>query len=293
MSSRFCSSTCRKADLRARRHREARPCSVLDCGRPVEVLARALCAGHYQRLITYGDPCAVPQRDKRDRPTIPVECTVCSTPFAASTARAMYCSQRCKDRGKAIKRGVVCAGGCGKILHGGRGSRPAGERICLACRRSRKDPEPDVLRPVTCGFCGGPFVSKRRNAGRWTRCCSKSCARKLERGSTWMGPGRDPVKRRAGFERSERARRARKAAVQSERYTLAEIAARDGFRCGLCRRKVDMARKHPDPRSPSVDHIVPLALGGDDLKINVALACLRCNLSKQHRVTYAQPLLFG
>jgi 5-methylcytosine-specific restriction endonuclease McrA len=68
--------------------------------------------------------------------------------------------------------------------------------------------------------------------------------------------------------------------VPSEPYTLAEIAERDGHRCQLCRRKVDMRLKTPHPLSPSIDHIVPLADGGDDTRANVQLAHRRCNTSK-------------
>lgn len=68
--------------------------------------------------------------------------------------------------------------------------------------------------------------------------------------------------------------------VASEAYTLTEIARRDGYRCKLCRRKVDMQLKAPHPKSPTVDHIVPLAQGGDDTRVNVQLAHWGCNSRK-------------
>lgn len=59
------------------------------------------------------------------------------------------------------------------------------------------------------------------------------------------------------------------------------IAARDNYRCGLCGGRVDMALKHPAPLYGSIDHIVPLAVGGTNDLTNLQLAHLRCNLSKR------------
>lgn len=81
--------------------------------------------------------------------------------------------------------------------------------------------------------------------------------------------------------------------MPSEPYTTAEIAARDGYRCGLCHRKVNMTLRRPSMRSASIDHIVPLSRGGDDTKVNVQLAHLDCNIKKSNAVEYAQPLLIG
>lgn len=53
--------------------------------------------------------------------------------------------------------------------------------------------------------------------------------------------------------------------------------------CGICRGKIDRTRKFPDPLSKSVDHIVPVSLGGSDELENLQWACLRCNLSKGNR----------
>jgi 5-methylcytosine-specific restriction endonuclease McrA len=60
--------------------------------------------------------------------------------------------------------------------------------------------------------------------------------------------------------------------------------------CALCGKPVDFSLKWPDPMSATVDHIVPLAKGGevDDIN-NMQLAHLCCNrvkgdsLPKMHR----------
>lgn len=48
-----------------------------------------------------------------------------------------------------------CAGGCGRLLWGGSGSLPAGERTCRACRKAGSTPAV-VTQP--CGTCGTPVT---------------------------------------------------------------------------------------------------------------------------------------
>lgn len=77
--------------------------------------------------------------------------------------------------------------------------------------------------------------------------------------------------------RARRVRRARERGAMSEPYTLAEIATRDKFKCGICRLRVLMSKAVPHPKAPTIDHILPLSRGGDDLKANVRLAHFICN----------------
>lgn len=58
--------------------------------------------------------------------------------------------------------------------------------------------------------------------------------------------------------------------------------------CALCGRPVDMSLRYPDPMSKTVDHIIPIALGGhpSDLS-NLQLAHLSCNLAKSDRLEAA------
>ncbi len=87
-------------------------------------------------------------------------------------------------------------------------------------------------------------------------------------------------------------RRARLAGVPAERFTLAEVAERDGWCCGVCGRKVDPKAK--GRLGKSLDHIVPLALGGPHTMANAQLAHVGCNSAKGDRATIpAQMRLFG
>lgn len=74
---------------------------------------------------------------------------------------------------------------------------------------------------------------------------------------------------------------------------LAEIAERDAWRCHLCGDLVDSQLSWPDPMSPSLDHVVPLSLGGSHTPENVRLAHVRCNSAKGNRGGEEQVLLSG
>jgi hypothetical protein len=82
-----------------------------------------------------------------------------------------------------------------------------------------------------------------------------------------------------------RRRRALLRDARSERYTAVEIADRDGWRCQICGKRIGRTRRFPHPRSLSIDHIVPLVAGGDDVRSNVQAAHYSCNAGKRDRGT--------
>jgi 5-methylcytosine-specific restriction endonuclease McrA len=85
----------------------------------------------------------------------------------------------------------------------------------------------------------------------------------------------------------------KKGASTGRPVRLAEIAERDGWRCSLCKKAVNPAVKWPDPKSPSLDHVVPLSKGGAHDPSNVALAHLGCNTAKNNRGGGEQLMLIG
>lgn len=80
-----------------------------------------------------------------------------------------------------------------------------------------------------------------------------------------------------GKRRQKRRRRALVASVASEPYSTSAVFRRDGWRCHICGRLTARERQVPDPRAPTIDHIIPLADGGDDTMRNVATAHFSCN----------------
>ena len=73
--------------------------------------------------------------------------------------------------------------------------------------------------------------------------------------------------------------RALKMGVGHRPYNVADIIARDRSICGLCGKRVTKADQ-------SIDHILPLSLGGADALHNVQLAHRRCNLSKKNSARF-------
>jgi len=55
--------------------------------------------------------------------------------------------------------------------------------------------------------------------------------------------------------------------------------------CGICGKPVDVSIKAPDPLSPTVDHIVPIAKGGHPSAMeNLQLAHAACNRQKSDKL---------
>jgi 5-methylcytosine-specific restriction endonuclease McrA len=71
---------------------------------------------------------------------------------------------------------------------------------------------------------------------------------------------------------------------RSYRLAVRILAHYQGTKCGICGEPIDMELRFPDGRSASLDHIVPLSLGGTDAVENLQLAHFGCNASKHGRM---------
>lgn len=166
-------------------------------------------------------------------------------------------------------------------------------QLCCSadCRRARistrsKERRRARLVERACGECGDIFLPLDGN----TRYCSTSCRKRhgnnLGRalGKPWIVKtytGWTPA-RQAAYQR----RRAliKGATAPGELIVPADIYERDGWVCGLCGDDVDRDLNYPDPMSASLDHVVPVSLGGPHAMSNVQCSHLFCNLSKNNRV---------
>ncbi|WP_363319959.1 HNH endonuclease [Nocardiopsis exhalans] len=122
----------------------------------------------------------------------------------------------------------------------------------------------------SCRRCGAAFLAPAATKENLPAFCSTACQRKL----------------------GKLRRRVRSREVQSEPYKLTEIAERDRGLCQLCGEGVAMNLAVPHPKAPTVDHIIPLSQGGDDLRANVQLAHFLCNSRKGAKGSQ-QLALFG
>jgi 5-methylcytosine-specific restriction endonuclease McrA len=121
-------------------------------------------------------------------------------------------------------------------------------------------------------ICGVTFT---RSAKHTSMCCSSECTVEAKR---------------ERYRRKNRARRTKKAPGA---YTRTQVAERDGRRCHLCGGRVDMALSGMDPAGPTIDHLLPLSVGGLDELANVALAHRACNIRKGNRGDFQQLRLVG
>jgi len=133
-------------------------------------------------------------------------------------------------------------------------------------------PLPKAMRPHKartwvmgwCQRCDTTFVIRDQLTNRY---CSVRCAKSDGR------ERRDAVKRNAFVENVYRAR----------------IYERDQWRCQLCCKKVNRKAVVPHPKAPTLDHILPISLGGTHEPANVQLACFMCNAIKSHGLYLGQP----
>lgn len=304
-----------------RRPRQARPAKRRQCPRCGGPLAKYrnlcdTCRDERQREVNRS---CEKKRRKENNP--------------AKTARCVGCGKLCWHYRTAEEPGHLCLDCrrkrsmanciyCGKEFkkHPGRRTEPA-QKYCSAtcqyadCQRVRR--ERYGTPKLTCAYCGGEFYrigGKKATTG--VRYCSQACHRRAKLDAKWLKwdgriteldwhqcecgrwlcrPGVEACKPCESDARKARARAKVKLRHQKETNGLVPelVFERDGWRCGLCHKKVDHRLRYPHPKSASVDHIVPLSQGGTHTYANVHCAHLRCNLIKHNRGGGEQLALLG
>lgn len=137
-------------------------------------------------------------------------------------------------------------------------------RFCSRACDARSRRRPEVIRVWTAGAC--PRCGENFVALAWTgsRYCSSVCGKRAERETRQI--------RRRGAQTSERVYRRK-------------VFERDNWTCRLCLKPVDRDATVPESLAPTVDHILPLALGGLHVYANVQCAHFLCNSRKSQHVT--------
>jgi hypothetical protein len=78
------------------------------------------------------------------------------------------------------------------------------------------------------------------------------------------------------------------------RFVIVEkLAARDGWRCHLCGERIVANTCSPNPRCPTIDHVVPKSKGGSDRLENLKLAHKECNQRRGNADLEAHPPMPG
>lgn len=179
-----------------------------------------------------------------------------------------YCSDVCRLRRnyevKAAK-GYVSPSAWPKRLRGATPCKNCGKpttrpKFCsVQCSWPRSGWRPESL---ICSECGISFISRHPGMRFCSTLCSK---RKNNRKSSAM-------------------RRARILSLVREWFDPLEVLERDRWRCHLCGVSTPKRlRGSTDGRAPELDHIIPLAAGGEHSPRNTACSCRTCNLKKSDR----------
>lgn len=217
-------------------------------------------------------------------------CPVCEAVIAPSTGpgrRPIYCSSTCSNRASYLRRREA-------ILLAKR-EASASRRVSKECRRCGAPFVPGTtVKQVYCSRAcnvadhrdSDSAVCSSADCGRPVRakglCNSHYKAAHPNRKSWKKGK---PETRRANLRRKTQQRRARmKGQPEAELIDRDAVGDRDEWRCGLCSTSVNRLLEYPDPESPSLDHVVPLSLGGAHVLSNVQISHLRCNVAKGNRV---------
>lgn len=213
---------------------------------------------------------------------------VCGQALRASTLRAFTC-ERCGKAGAetAVGRGRrFCGDECrswkptdfASCAHCGTefersGLRQSCSSKCALALKHAYDRAYNATRTCAewdrsnriCAHCGVAFSPTFVGQMYHDQACTRRARRKRERATGIRG---------GEIHRS----RARKYGRAYEPISHIRVFERDGWVCQICLKRVPKNKKAPHPRSPSLDHIIPMSRpGGDHLYTNVRLAHLECN----------------
>lgn len=187
-------------------------------------------------------------------------CDMCGRAWRVKASRpSLYCSHLCGRLANLPPR--VCA------IPPGHPALPSQPPALPRGRTSMRQHQADGRRLVSearlfvageCRFCGAAFVASR-GRGAWPLFCSTICSRKDAKAT----------------------RRARLRMVDREPIFRNRVFERDGWRCYMCRKRLNREAVAPfHPLAPTLDHVIPLARGGSHTMANLRAACFSCNAKK-------------
>jgi hypothetical protein len=190
-----------------------------------------------------------------------VQCGASAVKYRTGGKPARYCGNACK-------------------IAAYRSANPERHRLHRQTEQAKRIPKPKRIKtikqpdPKLCRECGA-IVPK------WKQYCEPCAvaARLLVRERTKQTESFKAAKRKA-----KARRRAIERGARAERFDPFEIFDRDGWRCHLCGiRTPKRLRGTYEDNAPELDHVVPLAAGGEHTRRNCACSCRRCNIAKADR----------
>lgn len=244
-------------------------------------LRQGLCRRHYTRLLTYGDPEFLHS----------LTCVECGRGFQSERGGTKFCSHACKKLSTAAsmkdyhasrqaagvyvpsQRGLNCSI-CGERMWRGSDTATSGKAAHNRCRTYNPDGsrkhgiEPTYRAGCRCDEC---------KAGNARRAREYNASYKAVHGVSYS-VHYEQKRTEAGDPATGRVRNW----ITRERRR--SIYERDGWVCHLCGDECPREFDVNDRKSPTLDHLVPVSMGGSNESSNLKLACWSCNASRGNRV---------
>jgi 5-methylcytosine-specific restriction endonuclease McrA len=199
-------------------------------------------------------------------PPAPTACAHCATVFVpAMHTSALYCCATCKNTAY-LKRKDPLHGMRRAISAQARATAEQSRRAEIAAHRLAVAEAKTAARrrPIACARCGVLWCRLPVVGNRFAYCteCVGAVARDVKATSRAIG-------------------KARKRAATVERVSPYRVFERDGWRCYLCRCDTPKHKRGTyDDDAPELEHVIPLAQGGEHSYANTRCACRSCNLLK-------------
>jgi len=235
-------------------------------------------------------------------------------PVGNPGAAPKYCSQVCGNRTHRARGTRHTCYTCGTLSARGevvkRGGRLARTRYycSIECRELHRDADTRDYPATSSRLPADHWALRYGKSSRWNAAehltpiryftcvvCDTLCITGSGSGSgnnshkrKTCSPECSETRRRENKYNAKARRRARKRDAFVADVDRSVIFERDKWRCQLCSEKLDMDTVAPHPRSPTIDHVIPLSKGGTHEPANVQAAHLSCNMIKGNRVS-AQP----
>lgn len=241
---------------------------VMGKGRPRKYCSPK-CAGKWHRAA-----------DAERRPWRPDEHRTCANPECGNTwlagkrgPTAKYCDIKCRRAAEKLSKPRTCQNPLCSVEFVKHRGRSACSETCAKVIASYLCD--GIGAAHSCAIRLGALVATRVFFVTCMECEAPICSR-AKKGVQYCGP----CKARAVADARLVQRHRRRALGKC--MTVRQLVKRDGDRCHICGKRVDLASPggYRYPMSASVDHLIPVSKGGTNDPTNVALAHYQCNIRR-------------
>lgn len=213
------------------------------------------------------------------------QCETCGVAATSAHKTARFCSDACRYKSRQRSTSVSTCEHCGNEFFARRGTYATNKycnRVCrglAATAQAKQPPTFSLLAFTHCKRCDAVMV-KRRNR----KYCGDECRRL------------NNIERVMELYDAASSTGRVKEAMHWRRTMTDYLAERDGVKCGICRKRVDItltSGTRGDPMGPSIDHVVPRSKGGTNDLANLRLTHWTCNNKRGNRGVAEQLSLIG